>query len=183
MRFSHPLNTWHFNFDEVRRWFRRCLEALVKNNPEAIKQCRDSSGSSFRAVLAGKIDTLKTLNVGEDEGTFDDELQYCKVSNEFIFEDKNVILHLCDSHANSCLITFTTRVFYASSRGGEGKFLCENSILYKFLKQHEHGSRCLASNFKILVTRFSDHLFCYIFVIQVLGKPPASNKIFRLQAK
>ena len=80
------------NFNEIRRWFRRCLEALVKNNPEAIKQCRDSSGSSsFRAVLAGKIDTLKTLNVGEDEGTFDDELQYCKVRKV-----KNAMMNLLD---------------------------------------------------------------------------------------
>ena len=74
------------------RLIQRCLEALIKNNPEAIKQCQASS-DNFQAILAGKIDTLKKMNVGEDEGTFDEELQYCKVISELISECKDGILY------------------------------------------------------------------------------------------
>ena len=65
------------DFDDIC-WFLRCLAALVKNNPEAIRQCRDST-DGFSAVLTGKIDNLGKLNMGENEGQFDEELEHYKV--------------------------------------------------------------------------------------------------------
>jgi len=88
---AHLVAVMRFHHDEASENVARCLEALVKNNPKAIKQCRDSV-HNFSAVLAGKIDTLKTMNVGEDEGTFDEELQYCKSICSMVYPDANDVL-------------------------------------------------------------------------------------------